>query len=82
MFTFTYQNRPRDKPRDKPSETADTVPNNRFNTIMRNRDISIFRVDLDVGEEKGCSWTKVGLPTTYTKHVLAGARRFLTVTFK
>lgn len=64
---------PWDKPWNKPSsknEAADSASNGRLNTAMRNRDIGICGVDLDGREEKGCSWTKVGLPTTHTHRML------------
>lgn len=48
--------------------TADSVSNDRFDVAMCYRNISVGGVDLDVGEEKGCSWTKVGLPTTYAQY--------------
>lgn len=59
---------------DPRNEIADLVPNHRFNSVMCHRDISIGGVDLDVGEEEGCSWTKVGLPTKYAQYDLGGDR--------
>lgn len=60
-----------------------TRSNDRLDAIMCHRGISIGGVNLDVGEEKGCSWTKVGLPTKYAQDVLGETGVFfLTVIFE
>lgn len=51
-------------------KTANSVSNDRFDVVMCYRNISVGGVDLDVGEEKGCGWTKVGLPTTHAQYNL------------
>lgn len=60
-----------------------TWPNDRLYAIMCHRGISIGGVNLDVGEEKGCSRTKVGLPTEYAQDALGDWRFFfLTIIFE